>query len=66
MNESMESDFLSASPSEATVYASPMDKDSVKIARQVAGVDAVEGRSTSSAKIIRPAEDDVIIQFTAI
>ena len=66
MNESMESDFLSASPSEATVYASPMDEDSVKIAREVAGVDAVEGRSTSSAKIIRPAEDDVIIQFTAI
>ena len=66
MNESMESDFLSASPSEATVYASPMDADSVKIAREVAGVDAVEGRSTSSAKIIRPAEDDVIIQFTAI
>ena len=66
MNESMESDFLSASPSEATVYASPMDEDSVKIAREVAGVDAVEGRSTSSAKVIRPGEDDVIIQFTAV
>jgi len=66
MNESMDSDFLSSSPSEATVYASPMDDDSVKIAREVAGVDAVEGRSTTSAKIIRPGEDDVIIQFTAI
>lgn len=66
MNESMDSDFLSSSPSEATVYASPMNEDSVKIALEVPGVDAVEGRSTSSAKIIRPAEDDVIIQFTAI
>jgi len=66
MNESMDSDFLSSSPSEATVFAYPMDEDSIKIAREVAGVDAVEGRSTTSANIIRPAEDDVIIQFTAI
>jgi len=66
MNESMDSDFLSSSPSEATVYASPMDEESVKIARMVPGVDGVEGRRTTSAKIIRIAEDDVIIQFTAI
>jgi len=66
MNESMESDFLSSSPSEATVYASPMDDDSVKIAREVPGVDAVEGRSTTGAKVIRPGEDDVSIRFTAI
>jgi putative ABC transport system permease protein len=66
MNESMDSDFLSSSPSEAMIYAFPMDDVSVKIAREVPGVDAVEGRSTSSAKIKRLAEDDVIIQFTAI
>jgi putative ABC transport system permease protein len=66
MNESMDSDFLSSSPSEAMVYASPMNEDSVKIAREVAGVDAVEGRSTTGAKVIRPGEDDVSIQFTAI
>jgi putative ABC transport system permease protein len=66
MDESMESDFLSANPSEATVYASPMNDDSVKVAREVPGVDAVEGRSTVGAKVIRPGEDDVRIQFTAI
>jgi putative ABC transport system permease protein len=66
MNESMESDFLSSDPSEATVYAFPMDDDSVKVAREVPGVDAVEGRSTTGAKVIRPGEDAVSIQFTAI
>ena len=43
MAESMDSDYLSASPSEATVYAWPLDDDMVKIAREVPGVDAVEG-----------------------
>ena len=43
MSESMESDYLSASPSEAEVYAGPIDDDSVKIAREVTGVNAVEG-----------------------
>lgn len=66
MSESMESDFLSANPSEATVYASPMNADSVKIARQVPGVDAVEGSSNVGAKVIRLAEGDVPIRFTAI
>jgi putative ABC transport system permease protein len=66
MAESMESDYLSSNPSEATVYGYPMDEDSVKNAREILGVDAVEGRSTTSAKVIRPSEDDVFIQFTAI
>lgn len=66
MVKSMDGDFLSANPSEATVSAHPMDKDSVEVARQVAGVDAVEGRSTASANIIQAGRDDVVIQFTAI
>ena len=37
MAESMDSDFLSASPSEGIVYAHPMNDDSVKLARTVAG-----------------------------
>jgi len=44
MAESMDHDYLSASPSEATVFAGPLDDDMVKIAREVPGVDAVEGR----------------------
>jgi len=43
-----------------------MDEDSVELARQVAGVDAVEGQSTTSANIIQEGKDDVFIQFTAI
>src|SRR3972149_703416 len=66
MVESMDSDFLSANPSEAIVYASPMDEDSVEIVREVAGVEAAEGRSTSSANIIQAGKDDILIQFTAI
>jgi putative ABC transport system permease protein len=66
MVESMDSDFLSANPSEATVSASPMNEDSVKIAREVAGVEAVEGRSKLGANIIQDGKEDVVIQFTAI
>ena len=66
MVESMDSDFLSASPSEATVYASPMNDDSVKLAREVPGVNAVEGRSISTRQLIQPDGNKISIQFTAI
>ena len=66
MIESMDSDFLSVNPSEAIIYAYPMDEDSVNIAREVAGVDAVEGRSTASAYIVQAGKDDIPIQFTAV
>lgn len=66
MAASMDSDYLSASPSEATVYAGPLDDDIVKIAREVPGVDAVEGRSSVSAKVVRTDDKKVSIQFTAV
>jgi putative ABC transport system permease protein len=66
MSESMDSDFLSANPSEAVIYAFPMNEDSEKIALEIPGVNAVEGRSTSSGNIIRVGEDKVSIQFTAV
>jgi len=65
MNESMDTDYLSASPSEAIVYAGPLDDDMVKIAREVPGVDAVEGRSSTSATVVRTDDKKVTIQFTA-
>src|SRR5689334_9296715 len=65
MAESMDKDYLSASPSEATVYAGPLDDDMVKIAREVPGVDAVEGRASTSAKVVRPDNKKISIQFTA-
>jgi putative ABC transport system permease protein len=66
MAESMDGDYLSASPSEATVYAGPLDDGMVKIAREVPGVDAVEGRRSTSATVVRTDDKKVSIQFTAI
>jgi putative ABC transport system permease protein len=67
MSESMDSDYLSANPSEATVYAYPLDDDLVNIARTIPGVDAVEGRSTMSARLIKSDEEEPIrIIFTAL
>ena len=66
MSESMESDFLSSNPSEAQVYANPLDDDSVKIAREVPGVNAVEGRDTTSAQLMHAGDQKISIQFTAI
>jgi putative ABC transport system permease protein len=66
MVESMDGDYLSASPSEARIYAYPMDDDSVKIARDVPGVDAVEGRSITNVQVLRPDGENIAIQFTAV
>jgi ABC-type antimicrobial peptide transport system permease subunit len=66
MAESMDGDYLSASPSEAIVYAGPLDDDTVKTAREAPGVDAVEGRKSTSATVVRNDDKKVSIQFTAI
>jgi hypothetical protein len=66
MNESMDSDYLSAAPSEAQVYAAPLDDDMVAAARAVPGVDAVAGFSSLDARIVRPDGSLVDVQFTAI
>jgi putative ABC transport system permease protein len=66
MNESMDSDYLSAAPSEAQVYAAPLDDDMVAAARAVPGVDAVAGFSLLDARIVRPDGSLVDIQFTAV
>ena len=66
MLESMDGDFLSANPSEATVYMSPFDDDLVKIAREIPGVDAVDGRTTTSAHLIPSTGEPISIQFTGI
>ncbi len=66
MAESMESDFLSSSPSEAMIYGGPMNDDTVKMARTVPGVSAVEGSSTFSGQLIGPAGKKIAIQFTAV
>jgi putative ABC transport system permease protein len=65
MNESMDGDYLSANPSEAEVYASDLDDDKVEIARDVPGVEAVEGYSTVSAQIVLSDGTHANILFTA-
>ena len=66
MLESMDSDYQSASPSEAQVYAYPLDDDMVKLAREVPGVDAVEGLASASAKVVRSDGLPIQIQFIAV
>jgi putative ABC transport system permease protein len=66
MLESMDGDYLSANPSEATIYTSPFDDGMVKMARAMPGVDAVEGRSSTSAHLIPSKGEPISIQFTGI
>jgi len=66
MIESMDTDYLSAGPSEATIYAGPLDDGMVKIAREVPGVDSVEGRSSTSGDVVHPGEKEISIQFTSL
>jgi len=66
MVESMDGDFLSAGPAEATLYAGPLDEDLVKIAGEMPGVDAVQGRSTVSSTLVRADGPEVTVQFTAV
>ncbi len=57
MLESMDGYFLSANPSEATIYTSSFDDGMVKMARSIPGVDAAEGRASTSAHLIRSREN---------
>lgn len=66
MIESMDTDYLSAHPSEGVVYAGPLDDGMVKIAREVPGVEAVEGRSSTYGDVIHPGEKEISIQFTSL
>ncbi|HEX9839570.1 MAG TPA: FtsX-like permease family protein [Anaerolineales bacterium] len=66
MVESMDEDFLSANPSEAMIFTSLFDEDMVRIAREMPGVDAAEGRSTTSAHLIPSEGEPISIQFTGI
>ncbi len=66
MNESMESDYLSANPAEGTIFTSPFGDEVVEIARTVPGVEAAEGRSTTGAYLIPSEGEPISIQFTGI
>ncbi|MBN1305276.1 MAG: ABC transporter permease [Anaerolineales bacterium] len=65
MNRDMDNDFLSANPSEATLYISPIDDDMIGIARQVPGVGDVQGISYADGQILL-GERKVSIEFNSI
>ena len=66
LTESMDGDFLSADPSEAQIYAYPLDDDMLKVALSVPGVNAVEGRSTLYARTGHSNGKSASIQFSSI
>jgi putative ABC transport system permease protein len=66
MLESMDGDYLSANPSEARIYTSPFDDDMLRVAREMPGVDAAEGRRSTSAHLIPTKGEPISIQFIGI
>src|SRR5574338_748504 len=66
MIESMDSDYLSTSPSEAKIDAYPMNDDTVRIVREMRGVKAVEGRSRAGGQILHVDGEKIPVQITAI
>ncbi len=66
MNQDMDADFLSANPAEAQIYAGPLNDDLVKMAGRVPGVDAVEGRSTTSVQLLMADGRLISTQVTAV
>jgi len=63
MLESMDGDYLSSRPSEATISASSFDEDMVEVARRVPGVDAAEGQTLIGAELIPPKGEPIAIIF---
>jgi putative ABC transport system permease protein len=66
LSESMETDFLSAKPAEAYIYAHPINDETVKIVSEMPGVNGAEGFSSMSAQIIQPDGKHIDVHFTAV
>jgi len=66
MSENLDGDYLSSKPSEATIYTSSLDDHLVKVARDIPGVEAVEGRTVLWANLIHSDGDQITTQITAL
>ena len=66
MNRDMDADFLSANPSEATVYISPIDDDMVAIAGNVEGVGAAEGRNSVTVQLVQADGKKIPIEIDGL
>src|SRR5512139_2582819 len=66
MIQSMDGEFLSASPSEARIYAYPMDDESVEAAREVPGVNDVAGTTIYTGRVGHTDGRLITVQYTGI
>ncbi|MBT4311695.1 MAG: ABC transporter permease [Anaerolineae bacterium] len=66
MNRDMDADFLSANPSEATLYVSPVDDDMLASLQEIDGVGEIEGRSDVTAQLLQDDGNKVVISFDGI
>lgn len=66
MTTDMDADYNSANPSEAKIYASPMDESWVRSLRKVEGVGELEGRSQVTLKWVRTGELPITMQIASI
>jgi putative ABC transport system permease protein len=66
MERDMDTDFLSANPAEAHIYAGPLNDDLVKMAGRVPGVKAVEGRITTNVQLVMSDGRLISTQVTSV
>ena len=66
MNRDMDADFLSANPSEATLYISPINDDLLASLEDIEGVGAIEGRSDVTAQLVQDDGNKVVVNFDGI
>jgi len=66
MNHDMDADYQSANPSEAKIYAYPLDDDWVRALGKVPGVGDVEGRTVINAKWNKAEGQVINVQFETL
>ena len=66
MNRDMDADFLSANPSEATLYVSPIDDDLLAQLQDIEGVGEIEGRSDVTAQLVQDDGKKVVVNVDGI
>jgi putative ABC transport system permease protein len=66
LNECMDGDYLSANPSEARVFAAPLDDNMIEIAQQMEGVSDAQGFSTLDLQLVHTEKELIATQFTSV
>jgi len=66
MNHDMDADFNSANPSEAKIYAYPLDDDWVRAIGKLPGVGDVEGRTVINVKWNKAEGEVINLQFETV